>query len=93
MNIDTRIPTPDEIDAMTPTEFKTYENRVRRAAQRQGLRLEKSRARDPRAAGYGTYMLVSIDTGGVVFADWAGQGGYGLDLADVANYLWGERDE
>lgn len=43
---------------MTHGEYKTYENRVRREAERQGLRLEKSRRRDPRAWDYGTYQLV-----------------------------------
>jgi hypothetical protein len=37
---------------------KIRENRLRRMAERQGLRLRKSRRRDPRALGYGTYDLV-----------------------------------
>ena len=37
---------------------KIRENRLRRAAVRQGLRLVKSRSRDPRALDYGGYMLV-----------------------------------
>jgi hypothetical protein len=37
---------------------KIRENRLRRVAERQGLRLRKSRRRDPRAIGYGTYDLV-----------------------------------
>ena len=32
---------------------KVRENRMRRAAERQGFVLEKSRRRDPRAIGYG----------------------------------------
>jgi hypothetical protein len=39
-------------------------NRLRRAAQRQGLTLSKSRRRDPRATDYGTYQL-----GGRALAD------------------------
>lgn len=39
-------------------EFKTRENRVRRVAQRRGLRLDKSRRRDVDATGFGGYMLV-----------------------------------
>ncbi|MBW4092180.1 MAG: hypothetical protein HIU82_13880 [Proteobacteria bacterium] len=42
---------------MTETE-KVRENRLRRMAQRQLLRLEKSRTRDPRGAMYGCYRLV-----------------------------------
>ena len=37
------------------TAHKVWENRIRRMAARQGLRLEKSRRRDTRAVGYGTY--------------------------------------
>jgi hypothetical protein len=41
---------------------KVRENRARRAAQRQGLRLEKARSRDPRAVDFGTYHLVNTET-------------------------------
>jgi hypothetical protein len=44
---------------MTTTADKIRENRVRRMAQRQLLRLEKSRRRDPRAVDFGGYMLVN----------------------------------
>lgn len=36
---------------------KVRENRLRRMAERQGLRLVKSRRRDPRAVGFGMYQL------------------------------------
>jgi hypothetical protein len=36
------------------------ENRLRRMARRQGLRLVKSRRRDSFATGYGTYVLVAV---------------------------------
>jgi hypothetical protein len=36
---------------------KVRENRIRRIASRQGLRLEKSRQRDPMALDYGKYSL------------------------------------
>ncbi|MDY6869257.1 MAG: hypothetical protein SV966_01320 [Actinomycetota bacterium] len=54
---------------MSDTEHKVLENRLRRAAERQDLRLLKSRARDPRSRLYGTYMLVDAATDFVVFAD------------------------
>ena len=61
---------------------KVRENRARRAAERQGLRLEKCRRRDPRSLGYGTYQLVDVHTSAVVH-----RGdlpiGYGLTLAQV----------
>lgn len=65
---------------------KVRENRLRRAAERQGLLLQKSRRRDPRALGYGTYQLVDARTNAVV--DMGGlPGGYGLDLDQVAREL------
>ena len=38
-------------------ETKVDEVRIRRKAARQGLRLNKSRKRDPRALGYGLWTL------------------------------------
>ncbi|MGC0271734.1 hypothetical protein ACO0LV_01905 [Pseudactinotalea sp. Z1739] len=45
---------------------KVRENRARRAADRQGLTLHKSRRRDPRALGYGRYQLNDATTNTVV---------------------------
>jgi hypothetical protein len=45
---------------------KVQENRVRRAALRQGLRLAKSRRRDPNAIDYDGYMLVDAKQNFVV---------------------------
>ena len=44
------MPTPD-------TQFKTRENRLRRAAERQGLTFRKARRMDPKAVDYGQYSL------------------------------------
>ena len=66
-------------------EDKVRENRLRRAAQRQGLTLTKSRRRDPRATDYGTYMLVDRQTNAVVAS--GSQSGYGLSLDDVDKAL------
>ena len=38
---------------------KVRENRLRRMASRQGLRLEKSKQRDPMALDYGKYSLAN----------------------------------
>jgi hypothetical protein len=46
---------------MTEKEEKVRENRLRRMAERQGLRLVKSRRRDPRALDYGEYWLMAGD--------------------------------
>ena len=49
---------------------KVRENRLRRIASRQGLRLEKSRQRDPMALDYGKYRLVNGRPGHIyVFID------------------------
>ncbi len=48
---------------MGPETEKVRENRLRRAATRQGLALVKSRRRDPRAVDFGLYVLVD-DTAG-----------------------------
>lgn len=60
---------------------KVRENRLRRAAQRQGLALQKSRRRDERALDYGTYMLIDAQTNAVVA--FGMQSGYGLNLDEI----------
>jgi hypothetical protein len=82
------IPTPEEIKAMSATECKSLETRLRRAAQRQGLRLEKSRARDAHAVDFGTYRLIDQRSGAVAMRDWEMPRGFGLNLDDVARYLF-----
>ncbi len=71
---------------MTETVNKVRENRLRRMATRQGLALQKSRRRDPRARDFGTYMLVDPDTNAVVAAGPDGHG-YGLTLDDIEAWL------
>ena len=46
-------------------ENKVRENRLRRAAKRQGFILERSRRRDERATAYGLYGLRYLDNGGM----------------------------
>ena len=65
---------------------RVRENRLRRVADRQGLRLVKSRRRDPRAVDYRRYMVVDLATGAVV----VGAGALGRpvwDLDQVEAYL------
>jgi hypothetical protein len=54
-------------------------------AARQGLRLDKSRRRDPRAIDYGGYMIIELST------DTVTAGGqprpYSLNIDDVERYL------
>ncbi|MHB8297969.1 MAG: hypothetical protein ACYDDW_05245 [Dermatophilaceae bacterium] len=72
------------VSSMNDTD-KVRENRLRRAAQRQGLTLAKSRRRDTRATDYGTYMLVDPSTNAVVAH--GGQSGYGLSLDEIESAL------
>ena len=46
-------------EAVMDAKTKVRENRLRRIASRQGLRLKKSRQRDPMVLAYGKYSLVS----------------------------------
>jgi len=59
---------------------------MRRMAQRQGLRLIKSKRRDPRALDYGQYWLADISINGAV----AG-GQFGISLDEVEEFLMAER--
>jgi hypothetical protein len=66
---------------------KTRENRLRRALDRRGYRLEKSRARDPYSLTYGGYQIVDIHIGGLV-AGWGNaERGYALDLDEVEKWV------
>lgn len=64
---------------------KVRENRVRRGVQRQGYRLEKCRARDPRAVSYGLFRIVDPGTNTVqAGSDLAG---YSMSVDDVERWL------
>lgn len=64
---------------------KTREDRLRRVAERQGLRLVKSRRRDPRAIDYGTYALADDDGNWVMLASWwSSTHGHSLDDIELA---------
>jgi hypothetical protein len=75
--------TPGMLPSMTAEKVK--ENRLRRAAERQGLQLMKSRRRDPRALDFGTYKLVDPATNSVTASGLPS--GYGLSLDDVEREL------
>jgi hypothetical protein len=66
------------------TETKVRENRLRRMADRQGLRYQVSRRRDPRAIDYGRVWLTDKDTNTVVTSFTPGEGpGTVLDQAEA----------
>ena len=63
---------------------KNWEIRLRFKARRQGLRLMKSRRRDPDAPDYGDYYLVDDSSNAMVLETY--------DLADIENYLTHAKD-
>lgn len=72
---------------MTENERKILENRLRRAATRQGLTLQKSKSRDPRAIGYGQFMIIDPQTNAILAG--ANPYAYSMTLDDVEEYLTG----
>jgi hypothetical protein len=67
------------------TTDKVHENRLRRLAERQGLRLSKSRRRDQTAPDFGSYQLEDRSTGVVVLKRL--EAGFGLSLDDAEERL------
>jgi|1185.fasta_scaffold972006_2 hypothetical protein len=65
---------------------KVRENKLRRMAARQGLRLEKSRTRDWRFPDFGTYRLVDPFNNTVVAYGYT-QNGYGMTLDEIKKAL------
>ncbi len=63
------------------TDDKVRENRLRRMADRQGLKLTRSRRRDPRALDYGLYWLADARTSALESPE------AGLTLDEVEQYL------
>jgi hypothetical protein len=66
---------------------KVRDNRLRRMADRQGYRLLKSRARDPRDLTFGGYQLVDVETGGLSFGYGNANRGYAADLDGIEEWL------
>lgn len=60
------------------------ENRLRRMAERQGLKLEKSRRRDPHAIGFGGYQLTD-QRNVVVFGGAPHE--FSATIADIEGFL------
>jgi len=69
------------------TSEKIRENRLRHMADRYGLRLVKSRRRDPRSPDYGLYALIMVENGGAVNPSIAGHFTCSWDLDEVEHYL------
>ena len=64
---------------------KAREITLRRAAARRGMRVERSRMRDPQGLGYGLYRIVDAATGEVLAG--SGPGGFTLTLEQVQSWL------
>ncbi len=69
------------------SEDKVKENRLRRIADRRGLRLMKSRSRDPKAVDFGLYGLVDIQTNDLINPPIAGRWTCSWTLEDVEDYF------
>lgn len=74
--------------SISPEDVKVAENRVRRAAERRGLRVRKSPRRDRGALDYGTYRVERV-TGEPVACGQNGTTDYGLFLSDVVEIVAG----
>lgn len=66
---------------------KVRENKLRRMADRQGLRLTRSRSRDPNAIDFGLYALIDIQTNGAVNPALANRWVCSWNLDEVEEYL------
>ena len=64
---------------------KVRENRVRRMAERQGLKVVKSRRKDPRGIGYGKYKVLDATTMKPVFGSKPDE--YSATLDEVEAWL------
>lgn len=67
---------------------KVRENRLRRMAERRGIRIEKSRRRDPKALDFGGYMLIDAATNGAIMG--ASPYAYSASLDEVEQWLDGD---
>lgn len=68
------------------------ENKLRRMADRQGMRLVKSRSRDENAIDYGLYGLIDVQTNGAVNQPIAGRWICSWTLDEVREYLEGDSE-
>jgi len=64
---------------------KVRENRLRRMAERQGLMLQKSKRRDPKAIDFGGYMLIDAATNTAVLGSTSFA--FSADLDEIETYL------
>lgn len=75
---------------MTPD--KVRQNRLRRIADRRGLRLVKSGRRDPNALDFARYALIDYETGGAVNPSVIGRYTCSWTLDQIEDYVAEPRD-
>lgn len=68
------------------TSEKVRENRLRRMAERQGLKLVKSRRRDPLAVDYNLYALIP-EKQYAISGEWKEGGRFGFTIDEVEEIL------
>lgn len=73
------------MSGMATSTDRVRENRIRRMAERQGLRVVKSRRRDRRAFDFGGFMLLDANSGSVVSG--AHPLPFSLNLDEVEGHL------
>jgi len=78
-----QIHTPAELKAMSPSDYKVLDNKMRRMVQRRGYRLSRSRVRDPGAIGYGVYWIINPKYNLIE----AGDPQNGMTLSEVEQWL------
>lgn len=66
------------------TAEKAWENRLRRSATRQDLRLIKSRSRNPEAVDYGRFMIVDAGSNTAVAGELNTPSALSLDEVEAA---------
>ena len=71
---------------MRDQKIKVRENRLRRMADRQGLKLQRSPRRDTHAHDYDLYALTYIDSGGTMHPE-GPISIFAIDLDEVEQYL------
>ena len=76
--------TPGIVSGMAASrDGKVRENRLRRMADRQGLKLTRYRRRDPRALDYGLYWLAEVRSNTVVTPE------KGMTIDEIEDWLTG----
>ncbi|MCF8105807.1 MAG: hypothetical protein K9K64_10005 [Desulfohalobiaceae bacterium] len=66
---------------------KVRENRLRRMAERQGMKLHKIKRHDPLALDYGTCYLVDIRSNAIIFPASYSETGIGATVDEIEKFL------